>query len=215
MKIAMIAPSEIPARRANTLQVMKMAQAFCELGQQVTLLAPALPGSAALSANHKPTWNELAHHYGLSTEFPLEWLPARPTLRRYDFAINAVRRARALHADLIYTRLPQTAAIASWMGIPTCLEIHDFPQGQTGPLLFQIFLSGRGARRLVIITHALASDLDARFSTLHDNHLMRIAPDGVDLSRYQNLPSPAEARQQLAAAAPGRKRTKVGVDGAF
>jgi hypothetical protein len=32
MKIAIIAPTEIPARRANTLQVMKMAQALVVRG---------------------------------------------------------------------------------------------------------------------------------------------------------------------------------------
>ncbi len=201
MKIAMIAPSEIPARRANTLQVMKMAQALCETGHQVTLIAPANPGSPALREGEQPTWEELAHHYGLTREFPIEWLPARPAFKRYDFSFQAVRRAVALHTGLIYTRLPQAAAIASRLDIPTMLEIHDYPQGQMGPWLFRWFLHGRGAKRLVIITRALADDLEKNFGTKLHPPFTVIAPDGVDLSRYQNFPSTHEARRTISAAA--------------
>lgn len=197
MKIAMIAPTEIPARRANTLQVMKMAQAFCELDHDVTVISP----TQRPFAMQKPTWQELARHYGLQVEFALEWLAARPVLRRYDFSLHALRRARALQADLVYTRLPQAAAIASWQGIPTILEIHDFPQGRIGPLLFRLFLSGRGACRLVIITHALAQDLVSQFRLPPEPEFTHIEPDGVDITRYQDLPAPADARRQLTAMA--------------
>jgi len=44
MKIALIAPSEIPARRANTMQVMKMAQAMTILGHDVRMAAPTYKG---------------------------------------------------------------------------------------------------------------------------------------------------------------------------
>ena len=40
MKIAIIAPTFIPAKRANTLQVMKMTDAIVNLGHQVRLAVP-------------------------------------------------------------------------------------------------------------------------------------------------------------------------------
>ena len=45
MRIAVIAPTEIPARRANTIQVTKMTQAFTTLGHTTLLVSPFNPSS--------------------------------------------------------------------------------------------------------------------------------------------------------------------------
>lgn len=196
MKIAVIAPTEIPARRANTMQVMKMTQALAQIGHEVFLLAPKTAQN--LSSAGAGNWDELARHYGLCVSFPVEWLPAWPRLRRYDFSWRAVRWARRWQAELIYTRLPQAAALASQLGFPVILEIHDLPQGVLGPQILRWFLSGPGARRLVVITQALLTDLQARFGLTADSPLAVIAPDGVDLERYTGLPQPEAARRALA-----------------
>lgn len=190
MKIAVVAPTHLPARRANTLQVMKMAQAMVSLGHQVRLAAPAGPVPGP-----QPGWEDLAIHYGLQHEFPVEWLPARPQWRRYDYGYAAVRWAQRQGADLLYTRLPQAAAIGSASGLATILEVHDLPQGVLGPWLFRRFLKGRGACRLVVITHSLAADLTARLAAPPSRSFTLVAPDGVDLERYQGLPGPEEARR--------------------
>lgn len=197
MKIAMIAPTEIPARRANTLQVMKMAQAFSELEHQVHLYAPLSPQSEHPDGEHERSWHNLARHYGLKQPFNIEWLPARNHLRRYDFSWQALQKAQKQGAQVIYTRLPQTAALSSWKGFATILEIHDFPQGRMGPFLFRAFLKGRGAKRMVVITHALFQDLNRSFKIPAESSFSLIAPDGVDLERYQDLPSSYQAREQL------------------
>jgi glycosyltransferase involved in cell wall biosynthesis len=194
MRIAMVAPSEIPARRANSMQVMKMAQAIAALDHDVRLAAPA---SKAPLNEQSPGWDALAHHYGLQTRFQVEWLPARPRLRRYDFGFSAVNWAGGWGADLLYTRLPQAAALASLRGTATILEVHDMPQGNAGPLLFRAFLKGRGARRLVVITQSLLNDLHEKLAAPVDEAFTLVAADGVDLSRYANLPEIHEARRRL------------------
>lgn len=198
MKIAVIAPTEIPARRANTMQVMKMTQAMAAIGQDVCLIAPRASGGPKVSA---VPWEELARHYGLQQPFPIEWLPAAPRLRRYDYSLRAVRRARHWQANLIYTRLPQAAALASQLGLPTIFELHDLPQGSLGPRMVGWFLKGGGALRLVVITRALAADLSAGFDLPAEHPLLLVAPDGVDLDRYAALPAPRQARQHLALSA--------------
>jgi glycosyltransferase involved in cell wall biosynthesis len=60
------------------------------------------------------------------------------------------------------------------------------------------FLKGSGAQALVVISAALKEALVSKFSPPASLPLI-LAPDGVDLTRYQNLPSPAEARQSLSA----------------
>jgi glycosyltransferase involved in cell wall biosynthesis len=122
-------------------------------------------------------------------------------LRRYDYGWKAVRWAQDWGAELIYTRLPQAAARASLLGLPTLFEVHDFPQGRLGPLLFQAFLRGRGACRLVSITRSLLDDLATAFHLPKRPAFALVAPDGVDLERYQDLPAPEEARLQLPAMA--------------
>ncbi|MEW5871978.1 MAG: glycosyltransferase [Chloroflexota bacterium] len=194
MKIAVVAPTEIPARRANTLQVMKMTQEFCALGHLVRLAAPTAQPAASRG---KHSWQSLAHHYGLQHTFEIDWLAAHPRLRRYDFSLRAVRWARSWQAELLYTRLPQVAALASTLNMPTIFEIHDLPQGTVAPWLFHRFLRGPGARRLVVITRSLANDLAARFAAPAKPPFTLIAPDGVDLDRYAHIPSPLAARQRL------------------
>lgn len=201
MKIAVIAPTEIPSRRANTLQVMKMAQALAGQGHSVQVAVPSSSSGGRERLESERSWEALTHHYGLSQRFDLVWMKSHPRLKRYDFGWRAVRWARRWQADLIYTRLPQAAAFASRFGLATLFEVHDLPQGRMGPWLFRQFLRGGGSRRLVSITRALLDDLLRIFHLDLDPSFAVIAPDGVDLERYQALPDPPLARQALSQSA--------------
>jgi glycosyltransferase involved in cell wall biosynthesis len=191
MKVAVLAPTHLPARRANTVQVMKMTQAIVRLGYSARLAVPGLPAQ-------QYTWEELALHYGLQEQFFVDWINVRPAFRGYDFGISGLRWARQRRSDLIYTRHPQVAALASQTGFPTILEIHDLPQRRFGGFLFRLFIGGRGARRLVAISHSLLNTLKQRFQFAGQPPFTLVLPDGVDLERFQELPEPAAARQILA-----------------
>lgn len=205
MNIAVVAPSEIPARRANTVQVMKMAQAFALTGHQVRLAYPTSQPHKATetgrdhlpSTSQKKMWDHLSHLYGLHYQFPVYPLKMSHALRRYDYSVRSVIWAHRWGANLIYTRLPQVSALASLLNIAVIFEIHDIPQGWMSPRLFRLYLKGRGAKRMVVITQALMDDLKSHFGA-PDNPLFTIvAPDGVDLQRYTNIPNPVEARRSL------------------
>ncbi len=196
MKVAVIAPTSIPSIKANTLQVMKMTQAISSIGLQVDMIIPDIPGS---SHGADRRWESLANHYGLQTPFPMTWLPTKMRLRKYDYAWNAVSRARNLEADVIYTRLPQAAAFAANRNMATIFEIHDRPQGVVGPVLLRLFLRGSGAQKLIVISRALAEDLVQGDYLPDDSHRLQVLPDGVDLRRYADLPAPRESREILSA----------------
>jgi len=70
MKIALIAPTYLPARSANTIQVMKMAQAFTNLGHQVRVI---VPGMASFGQKEELHWDQLAFQYGLQSVFEVIW----------------------------------------------------------------------------------------------------------------------------------------------
>ena len=188
MHIVCISASLIPSSTANSIQVMKACQVLAQIGHQVRLLAT---GSKNLD------WEALAGHYGLHTPFDIEWLPSNKRLKRYDFSLAAVRRAKALKADAVYVWPPQAALLALILKIPVLLELHGEPEGAFGPLVFRQFVQRPGEKRLLPITRALVVELEQTHHYKLNPGEVVVAPNGVDLERYQGLPDPAEARHLL------------------
>lgn len=189
MRIACIATSRVPSRTANSIQVMKVCQAMVELGHEVRLWV----------AGRQPdcTWEWLAEHYGLRRRFGIEWIGYLPALRRYDFCVLALQRARAWEPALYYVwPLPAAALAASW-GWPCVLEVHDRPTGCLGPRWLGQFLRASGARRLVAVSEALRQWLEGRYRRPLQPPFGLVAPNGVDLERYAEVPAPSEARRRL------------------
>ena len=148
MKIACISASTVPSGTANSIQAMKVCQSLVQIGSEVRLW---LPGSRSTP------WETLAEQYGLETPFAIDWLVANLRLRRYDFAWNALRAARAWRADAVYTWVPQAGLLALWAGMPMLLELHDRPTGRVGPWLFRQIARHPGKKRLLFITQAHGS----------------------------------------------------------
>ena len=186
MRIVCISASQVPSDTANSIQVMKVCQAFTQLGHEVILLVPGPQPEGLQPA-------DLQKHYGLQTLFNIEWLPAR---NRRLFPWNAVRRAYRLDADLLYAWPVQSAVLGLWAGIPSMLEMHDFPSGFFGPFWFRLFVFWHGRKRLLPITEALRGVLESKYRRLPAEQVI-IAPDGVDLERYAALPDPVTARREF------------------
>lgn len=188
MKIACIASSQVPARTANSIQVMKACQALAQVNGPVRLW---LPGGRSAA------WNELAAHYGLDTPFEITWLRSRRWLRRYDLVWQALRQARAWGAELVYTWLPAAALLALRDGLPAVLELHDRPSGRLAPWWFRRFVRQPGKKRLLVITAALRRRLEQDCGLPTGADWVQIAPNGADLDRYEALPDAAALRQEL------------------
>ena len=165
---------------------MKACSALAELGHDVRLWT--------LGSDPEMPWEALAKHYGVKNRFTVKWIAELPWPRGWLYSLRAVRAARRWRADLYYVWPYQAAALASRMGLPTLLELHDRPHGRMGPILFRRFLSGIGARRVVITTKALLDWVRESYAELLDPPSTIVAPNGVELERYQNLPAPEEAR---------------------
>lgn len=188
MKIVNISASIIPSNTANSIQVVKATQALADLGHSVTLLVPG---------DQVTAWEDLQAHYGLQTPFEILWIGENLVFNRYDFAIKAVHRARKLGVDLVYTWMLQAGVLALWNGLPTVLELHDRVTGRVGPWLFKRFSDSKTRKRILTNTHALSQMLLADFNLEPSTVDLLVAPNGVDLERYQVLPSPTQARQAL------------------
>jgi glycosyltransferase involved in cell wall biosynthesis len=139
----------------------------------------------------------LAEKYGLSKCFPVTWLNFTPGLKQYDFALKSYCAAMQWGAQLIYTWTLQVASIASLCKKPVVMEMHDYPMGHLGPTLFRVFFRAPGKKLILTTTHALARGLQEKFKIKIPDHSLQVAPNGTDLERYADLPSPKIARQEL------------------
>jgi hypothetical protein len=132
MKIVAIAGSQIPSDTANSIQVMKACNALVRLGHELTLIVPG---------DHQSETVNLKSHYGLQTEFEIEWLR---TPNRRLFTWQAIQHARKYNPDLIYSWFIQSADFSLLYKLPVVYEIHIQPTGVFGPLWHRVFASLRG-----------------------------------------------------------------------
>ena len=190
MKIAYISSSNIPSRTANSIQVMKMCQALVQQGHEVELLAPRYQIDPALRDT------DIWHHYGIDMRFPIRWLPSPGRLGRSFYSLATAAYARCSGAYLAYGRHLAGIALAAQMGIPSIYEVHDAPQGRMVHVYFKVFLQSAGFRRVVVISEPLKHLLSSIYPRLSEGHIV-VAPDGVDLERFRDLPVPKDARRKL------------------
>ncbi|MCC6260066.1 MAG: glycosyltransferase [Anaerolineales bacterium] len=189
MKIALITNSRIPSLTANSIQAMKIAQALMQLNHDVRMFAP--------KESPTPSYELLITHYGLRLAPRLELLPSIRQFKRFDFLYHAQRAAHKFQPDLIYTWLPQSAVIGLRLGYPVVLEMHADVAGRMGAWWLKQFWKTTGAKLMTVTTSALKSALERSTSLKFKKEALLIAPNGVELERYVNLPSPFEARHQL------------------
>jgi glycosyltransferase involved in cell wall biosynthesis len=189
MRIAAITNSRLPSLTANSIQVMKVCQALTQLGYDIRIFAPLETDVVSPDV--------LREHYGLRLSPDLELLPSIRRLKRFDFILRAQSAARKFKADLIYTWLPQSAVMGLWRGYPVILEMHADVTGHMGAWWIRRFWEARGRKQLTVTTQALRKALERSTGLSFENEAVIVAPNGVDLERYDHLPDPSNARRQL------------------
>jgi len=189
MRIAIITNSRIPSLTANSIQAMKVCQALAQLGHDIRLFVPRETEPAS--------WESLLTHYGLLTTFSIEWLPSLRALKRYDFTLYSILKARQFQADMVYTWLLNPAVFALWLGWPVILEMHAEVTGRVGPWLMRRFWRASTRKRMLVTTRPLREAIEMVAGLDFSGEAVQVAPNGVDLSQYETLPDATEARRQL------------------
>ena len=189
MRIAVITNSRIPSLTANSIQAMKVIQALMQLDHDVKMFAPKEVDAVNSQS--------LITHYGLRLAPDLELLPSEKHFKRFDFLFHAQRAAKRFKADLIYTWLPQSAALGLWSGYPVVLEMHADVAGRMGAWWLRQFWKTNGRKLMTVTTSALRHALERSTRLQFKDESLLVAPNGVELERYAELPSPLEARRQL------------------
>jgi glycosyltransferase involved in cell wall biosynthesis len=192
MKIVYISNSTIPSFTANSIQAMKMCQALVQKGLDIELL------SARRQVEPELRQVDLLQHYGIRSRFPIRRIFCRGRIGEYIYSLLAVRQAIAARADIIYSRDLRAAAIIARIGKPVICELHQMPSGRLSPWYLKLFLSSpRNTTTLVTITEHLKQDLLSAYRDLIRNHPILVAPDGIDLERFDDIPEIDHARKTL------------------
>lgn len=187
--------------------MMKMCEAMLATGHDVQLITPR-PERGCGGAGD----GNAGDRCGVAGRFPMVELEQGRVLGRARFPCAAILRSRRHGADIVYTRDLLTAALTSSFSIPTYLEMHQVPGGRVGPWYFRAALRGPGLRKLVVITQGLLTLLrQIHPRSMRDGEIV-VAPDGVDLQRYESVPSVSDAARELG----GRQgRFRVGYTGSL
>ena len=188
MKIAVITNSRIPSLTANSIQAMKVTQALMQLGHEVRMFAPAETEPA--------TRESLLTHYGLRLAPDLKLIPSIRLFKRLDFVVRAQNAAEKFGAELIYTWLPQSAVLALVRHDPVVLEMHA-DVARNGAWWLQEFWKRPGRKLMTVTTSALRNALERSTKIRFEDDALLVAPNGVELEKYDGLLNPNEARHQL------------------
>lgn len=191
--LAYLTASRIPGRAANSIQVVKMAQALLTIDPNLLMTAVRGEGDASPEV--------LRSRYGVMQLPAIERFsaPGRFGIHAYNFRVARLARRRG--ADLVLSRSIGAAAITAGMGIPTVFECHAPPQGFERRY-WRYLLKASGFRRIVVISHALRRVLIEHHPEAANLDLV-VAPDGVDADRFNGLPNPVQAKRE-AGRDPGR-----------
>ena len=173
-RLTYVSRSTLPSHSANSIHVMKMANAFQGLGIDTTLIGhPA--------GRERPDEAALRAHYGTEADFRILRLPVNWRRRRgqLSYAGRALLAAWRGGSDLVYTRCVWTAALAARLGRPSVLELHHPMRADSDDnRLVADFTRRRAALGIVAITDALRQRLCEDYGLTQD--FIVVAPDGAD-----------------------------------
>ncbi|MHA1712711.1 MAG: glycosyltransferase family 4 protein [Candidatus Ranarchaeia archaeon] len=178
----------LPSRLANRLQTMKMCEAFGKKVKTILYFRHALA-----------TKEEIREYYNVEPTFDMEILgySKLPRLRSLFLVLKFLRLLRSKKLEgVIYVR---EIPLAFWLltfrklrffKLPVSLELHGWFDGGVMRRIAQYVV--HNAINIVVITNFLKHEVES-FTCIKK---ILVAPDGVDLERFKDIPQQV-ARTQL------------------
>jgi glycosyltransferase involved in cell wall biosynthesis len=175
MIIYYLSNSQIPSQTANSINVMKMCQAFAKNGNAVTLYA---------QNGISMTYEEIFRYYSVENSFNIirfNKTPFKGFVGESVYTYDIVRELRTKPLpDLFYGRYPYSLAGVAHLGIPLIYEAHTPPSGPLKRQVEQWLFSRRNFHRLVVISESLCQEYIRIFPWLPMGRI-RVAHDGADM----------------------------------
>lgn len=165
-----LARRPIPSVNANSVQIVKMCEAFGRLGHQVTLVCHRgddQPGS-------------VFSRYGVSPTFQIDTLPAHGRfLEKWRYLVELVGSTRRNDADLLFGRDIWSLVALARLGRPIVYEAHIIPPvGSFRWRLLSWLFARPNFARLVCVTSTLADLYKEQFPALAGKSVL-VVPNGA------------------------------------
>ena len=201
-RLDLVVNIRFPGDRAHGIQVAAMAEALAATGLNVDLVVP-----------RRFPWRDLDpyEHYGVARTFSVQRIAsldtidlAPPRAQRVPFLVQSVtfglralaRAAVSREAGILvrdhYTLDILVAGLRRRDRLRLAAEVHDLPSH--APRRRQVARSLAALPAVVTISHGLRDDLVGEGL---DPGRVLVAPDGVNLARFANLPSRSDAKRAV------------------
>lgn len=193
MKFLYIANARIPTEKAHGYQICKMCEEFARAGIDIELWVPGRKNSIK---------DDLYNYYGLERNFTIkkisnfDFLGFSPILEKYFFRLQSIFYCLKLFFkkidkdSIIYTRSPEIVWTFAMRGKKVIFEDHQWTESKER---FYKFLIGK-AFKIVVVTAGI-KDIFVKNGFKKENIL--VAPDGVDLKKFDINLTKEQARRQL------------------
>jgi glycosyltransferase involved in cell wall biosynthesis len=177
MRIVYLSRSIIPSSSANSINVIKMCNAFSENGHEVTLLSI---GDSKFTNSEDS--KELFNFYGVKQCFKisyLKWLKI-PGYGIIYAIISALKVVIRIKPDLVYGRYLPGCLLTSLFNVPTIYESHGpfkYPEIITRILLF-IMIRNKKFKKMIVLSKKLGKYFNQRYNM--PDSFMIVAYNGAD-----------------------------------
>jgi glycosyltransferase involved in cell wall biosynthesis len=170
-KITYISTAEYPSKTANSLQVMKMCQAFRNNNINLELVIP--------DNNYKE--NYLLDYYNIKDKFQITKIKKfNKAGGGYIYSLTSALLSKKKNINIVYCRDFASAYFSLKLSIPTFLEIHGTLDNfsRVMKFMFKSIIKEEKLIKIVVITNTLKEYYDSNFPELKDKIL--VLHDGAD-----------------------------------
>lgn len=183
MKIHYLATARIPSKTANSLQIIKMCEAFSLIGHDITLISPNL-----VTKN-----NSIKNYYDLKKKFRIYKVGK---IKRDIKGIQSIltplkilKKSFSIECDIIVTRNLVISLFLIIFKKKHIFEIHDDLNigGKKISYIFKLFklLNSKSIIKLIFITNELKRHISKKYRYNKNN--FEILPDATDI-RSRDIP---------------------------
>lgn len=167
-----ISKSQIPSDSANSINVIKMSEAFSSLGHSVSFVAPNQLDNSSLNVEN------VFDYYGVKTKFDIHKLPKITKQSKGGKYVKDIlaEYAEQIQPDIIYARCNSIQFSLHEMKLPVVLEIHKVLTEEHE--LLNILIQSGFLKRIVVINQYLRSYYKDRYKLSDD--IVVVAHSGAD-----------------------------------
>lgn len=193
MKIIYLANVRIPTEKAHGIQIMNMCEVFSKQGVEVELVIP-------WRYNPKLKNSDLFEYYSIERIFKVKKIPSLDLIalnlpkvgfwiQSATFAVSAFFHSLFRKVDFVYSRDWPHLFFLSFFKKDLVYEVHYLPHW-----LFFCRRVFKKAKAIIVVTDSLRKIL---LRNGVDEKKILVAPDGVDLERFDIKISKEKARRKL------------------